>query len=198
MSASVEFLFDYASPWAYLASEMLDKTLPGISVHYRPIYLRGLESFAQGMPYSFRKTQYILKDYLRCSQHENIATCFPSKFPINGLYALRGAVWALEAGVFPAYHHAIFRAAWRDNRDISAKETVIAIAGEQGIDTQQFSAGIEKSAIKDKLKEDTANAQERGVFGVPSFFVDDELFWGHDRVDYVARAVRTARGLAVS
>lgn len=190
MDGAVEFLFDYASPWAYLASEKLAHSLPGVSILFRPLYLRGLESFAQGMPYSFRKTQYILKDYLRCSGYEGVATKLPSKFPINGLYALRGAIWALEAGVFPEYHQAMFRAAWRDDRDISSKETVIAIAGEQGIDTQRFASGIEQTDIKDRLKADTAKAQERGVFGVPSFLVGDELFWGHDRMDYVARAAK--------
>lgn len=188
MSVVIDFLFDYASPWAYLANETLTRTLPGANIRFQPIYLRGLESFAQGMPYSFRKSHYILKDYHRCAEHEGVSTQFPSRFPINGLYALRGAVWALENGVFTAYHPAMFYAAWRDNRDISSKDTVIAIAGEVGIDPQVFAAAIEQPQIKDKLKTDTAAAQERGVFGVPTFFVGEDMFWGHDRMDYVARA----------
>lgn len=188
MPATIEFLFDYASPWAYLASELLPRVLPGAEIRFKPIYLRGLETFAQGMPYSVRKSQYVLKDYYRCASHEGVKTQFPNRFPINGLYALRGAVWALESGVFPAYHQAMFYAAWRDNRDISNKDTVIAVASEVGIDAPSFAAAIDQSPIKDKLKADTAAAQERGVFGVPTFFVGDEMFWGHDRMEYVARA----------
>lgn len=185
----VQFLFDYASPWSYLASELLPRKLPNIEIEYRPIYLRGLESFAKGLPYNAQKLAYIGRDYLRCTAHEGVPTAMPAVFPINGLYALRGALFALEHGGFAAYHRAMFRAAWHDDRDVSNKDVVIAVAAESGQDAGAFARGLDAPAIKDRLKTDTADAQARGVFGVPSFFVEDELFWGHDRLDYVARAL---------
>jgi 2-hydroxychromene-2-carboxylate isomerase len=184
----IEFLFDYASPWAYLASELLERRLPGASIDWRPIYLRGLETFAKGLPYGSRKLAYIGRDFQRCAEHEGVATRFPDVFPINALYALRGALVALEAGRFAAYHRAMFQAAWRDNRDVSRKEVVVAVAAEAGEDAARFAAALDAPAIKEWLRDATARAEARGVFGVPSFFIGDELFWGHDRMEYVQRA----------
>lgn len=187
MSArSVEFLFDYASPFAYLSSETLARKLPGIAIDYRPIYLRGLEMFSQGLPYIANKAMYVVRDYLRCAEHEGIETRIPSVFPINGLYAVRGALVAMEQGRFADYHPTMFRAAFREDRNISSKDVVVEIMKELGIDA----ARIDAPDLKEKLRADTSAAEARGVFGVPSFFAGDELFWGHDRLDYVFRAAR--------
>jgi 2-hydroxychromene-2-carboxylate isomerase len=188
MPREVEFLFDYGSPWSYLASEMLEKKLPGCAIAYRPVYLRGLEAFAQGIPYGQSKLRYLLRDMVRCAEVEGVPLRFPEVFPINGLHALRGAIHTLRSGGFPAYHRAMFRATWADNRNVSDRNVVLAIAEESGLDRAAFVAGIEDAAVKATLKDETAKAQERGVFGVPSFFVGEELFWGHDRLDYVRRA----------
>lgn len=185
----VEFLFDYASPWAYLASEILARKLPGAAIDHRPIYLRGLETFSKGMPFSAAKLSYIVRDFLRCAAHEEIAAAMPAQVPVNGLYAVRGALHLIERGGFAEYHQRMFRAAWRDGRDVSRKEVVVEIAGEAGQDPAAFAAALDAPALKDRLKRDTAAAEARGVFGVPTFFVGEELFWGHDRLDYVARAL---------
>ena len=111
MSDVVEFLFDYASPFAYLASETLARKLPGIEIVYRPIYLRGLEMFSKGMPYTAAKAMYVVRDFLRVAEYEGVSTRLPSTFPINGLYAARGALVAMEQGRFAEYHAAMFRAA---------------------------------------------------------------------------------------
>jgi 2-hydroxychromene-2-carboxylate isomerase len=181
----VDFYFDYASPWAYLASELAASRLSGVEIRWRPIYLRGLETFSKGLPYSSNKLRYIGQDFLRCATHENVAVKMPTNFPVNGLYAVRGALAALAGGVFENYHRAMFHAAWRDDRDVGDKAVVNAIVAELGL-----TLDIEAPAIKEKLKLETAEAEARGVFGVPSFFVGDELFWGHDRMDYVLRAAK--------
>jgi len=186
-SRTVEFLFDYASPFAYLASELLAQKLPGIEVVHKPIYLRGLEPFSKGVPYTMPKALYVVRDYHRCAEHEGVATKLPSVFPINGLYAVRGAHVAMEQGQFPAYHAAMFRAAFRDDRNISSKETVLEVAREAGVDV---AGRIDAPELKERLRAETSAAEARGVFGVPSFFVGDELFWGHDRLDFVLRAAR--------
>lgn len=182
----IDFYFDYASPWAYLASELLSARFPTGQVVYRPIYLRGLESFASGIPYSPAKLRYLMQDLQRCAAYHGIAIRQPTQFPINGLYAVRGALAAQAGGQLPAYHRAMFHAAWRDDRDISDKQVVIALAGQLGLDLART---IDAPALKEQLKADTAAAVERGLFGVPTFFVGDQMFWGHDRLDYVARAL---------
>lgn len=187
MPRSVEFLFDYASPFAYLASETLAHKLPGVEIVHKPVYLRGLEMFSKGLPYIANKAMYVVRDYLRCAEHAGVETRIPSVFPINGLYAVRGALVAMEQGRFPAYHVAMFRAAFREDRNISSKDVVLEIAREAGVDVSER---IDAPEIKEKLRADTSAAEARGVFGVPSFFVGEELFWGHDRLDFVLRAAR--------
>ncbi|MCC6993394.1 MAG: 2-hydroxychromene-2-carboxylate isomerase [Deltaproteobacteria bacterium] len=189
--ASCDFLFDYASPWAYLADILRTRLLPGVTVQLQPIYLRGLSSFSTGIPYSPAKLQYIMQDLGRCAAHHAIPIRPPSHFPVNGLYALRGALWCQQHAVAaaPAFHAAAFAAAWRDDRNVSDRAVVLELAHEVGLDRDAFSAGLDDPAIKDALKTRTAAAAERGVFGVPSFFVGSQLFWGHDRLDYVARAL---------
>lgn len=189
--ASCDFLFDYASPWAYLADILRARLLPGVTINLQPIYLRGLSSFSTGIPYGSAKLQYIMQDLARCAAHHAIPIRPPSNFPINGLYALRGALWCQQhaAAAAPAFHAAAFAAAWRDDRNISDRAVVLELAREVGLDPAACAAGLDDPAIKDSLKTRTAAAAERGVFGVPSFFVGPQLFWGHDRLDYVARAL---------
>jgi 2-hydroxychromene-2-carboxylate isomerase len=179
----LEFYFDYASPWSYLASELLPARLPGAKIVYRPIYLRGLELFAQRMPYTSNKLRYIGQDLLRCAAHENIPIQIPQTFPVNGLYAVRGALALLDTPKFADYHRALFHAAWRHDRNVSDKQVVLSLARELGVELD-----LDDPALKDRLRQETAAADARGVFGVPSFFAgDEEMFWGHDRLDYVAR-----------
>jgi len=183
----VEFLFDYASPWSFLANELLDRKLPGAEISWRPIYLRALESFRDGFPFKHAKSAYSLRDLERCAAHEGVTIHPPATFPINGLYALRGALLAQKLGRFPLYHGAMFRAAWVERRELSTVESVAQIARELGL--PEIAEGIEDPAIKAELRAKTQDAVQRGVFGVPVFLVGHELFWGHDRIDYVQRAL---------
>jgi 2-hydroxychromene-2-carboxylate isomerase len=188
MSApTVEFFFDYASPFSYLANELLDQRLPGVAVEHHPLYLRGLELFSKGVPFTGAKLQYLVTDLRRSAEELQIAVDMPPTFPVNGLYALRGGLAAQRAGCFAAYHTPMFRAAWRDRRDISRKEVVIELATELGL--TDVAGAIDDPAIKDQLKADTDAAARRGVFGAPTFFVGREMFWGHDRIHQVAKAV---------
>jgi len=185
----VELYFDYASPWAYLANELVSRELPGVAIDYRPIYLRGLETFSKGLPYSSAKLGYLMRDLARCAEHERVKLTPPASFPIDGLHALRGALVAQERGAFERYHGATFRAAWAEARDITKKETVASLLAEAlGTTEAEALEAMAAPSIKDRLRDATSEAQNRGVFGVPTFFVGDEMFWGHDRFAYVARA----------
>jgi 2-hydroxychromene-2-carboxylate isomerase len=197
MSApTVEFVYDYASPWSYLASEIIARQLPGASVQYRPVYLRGFPRFKEGIPWRGPQLGYIATDLRRCTQHYDVRVHFPSHFPVNGLYGVRGALWVQEhaPSEFADYHRAMYAAAWRDDREIGNKDIAIEVAAAAGIDKGAFAAGIELPEIKEKLKAQTEAVQQRGAFGVPTFFLKDaqgrdDLFFGHDRMEYVARAI---------
>jgi 2-hydroxychromene-2-carboxylate isomerase len=184
---TVEFLFDYASPYSFLANETLGAKLPRVQIAYRPTYLRGFDAFAKGIPFTAPKLAYMILDVRRCAEEDNLELRIPPSFPINGVYALRGAIAAKRLGVFDAYHAAMFRAAWQQGRDISSKAAVASLVTELGF------AGIaellEDDVIKNELRATTTAAVERGVFGLPTFFVGTEMFWGHDRMHQVARAI---------
>jgi 2-hydroxychromene-2-carboxylate isomerase len=188
--AHVQLYYDYASPWSYLASELIATRLPGARVEWKPIYLRGLEAFSRGVPYGRAKLRYSGLDLMRCAAHEQVPLRFPSEFPVNGLYAVRAALALLDTPAFADYHRAMFRAVWRDDRKVADNQVVLDIAAEAGLDRASLAEAIEAPATKERLKQETAAAEARGVFGVPAFFVGDELFWGHDRMDYVARALK--------
>ncbi len=200
MSNKVEFLFDYASPWAYLADHLLadDTSLDsaGVEIELVPIYLRGLEIFAKGMPYPASKLAYIAQDLTRCTRRFDLQLSIPETFPVNGLYTLRAALAAQKHGCFEQLHRPLFQATWRDGRNVSDPAVVLAVVEEAGLDKELIGASMVDGAIKQQLKTQTAAAQDRGVFGVPSFFVNDELFWGHDRLSYVLDAA-TAHPAAV-
>jgi 2-hydroxychromene-2-carboxylate isomerase len=185
---TVEFLFDYASPWAFLANALLPRRLPGVRIFYRPVYLAGFDSFAKGLPYSPAKLNYLLRDFQRCALYEGVRPFFPPTFPINGLYALRGAIAAQRLGCFDDYHAVLFDAAWAQGRDIASKAAVAALAREVGLGA--VAEALDDPSLKQALRDNTTHAAERGVFGVPSFFVGDELFWGYDRLDQVARQLQ--------
>ena len=182
-------LFDYASPYSFLASETIATKLHGIVVEHRPVYLRGFDAFKVGMPYGAPKLAWVIQDLRRCADELELAFRVPAAFPVNGLFALRGAIAAKRCGRFDAYHAAMFRAVWQQARDISSKAAVVALASELGI--PEIADALDDSSIKDELRANTDAAIARGVFGVPTFLVSScptEVFWGHDRMHQVARA----------
>ncbi len=179
--ASVEFCFDYASPWAYLADAILDRRLPGVPIAYRPIYLRGLETFSKGLPYTANKLAYVTQDFARVAAYEAVPVAPPPQFPINGIHALRAAYVALDLGsdVFLRYHGAMFRAAWVEQADVGALEVVARLLASVAplVESAALDA-LRTAQVKERLREETAKAEARGVFGTPTFFVGDEMFWG--------------------
>lgn len=190
MSNVVDFYFDYASPWSYLASEILERQLPGVPVAHKPIYLRGFPQFRTGVPHSPNRLQYEVKDLRRCSQHHGVEVVFNHAFPVNGIHALRAAIWTQThaPALFPALHQQLFRAAWHDDVDMGDKARVLAVAAAAGV-----TPDLDDPAVKETLRAETDRAQQRGAFGVPSFFLGDELFFGHDRMDYLFRAWQARR-----
>ena len=188
---SIDFYFDYASPYAFLANHAIRTELPNIKIVHKPIYLRGLEAFRGAMPFVPNKLTNMLVDLQRCAEIQGLPFHVPRQLPINGIYACRGALFTLEQGGFEKYHQLMFSAVWENNIDISNKDCVIDIAVSAGLDEEAFATGIDTPEIKNALKERTTAAEKAGLFGVPSFIVGGELFWGADRIDHVRRKLST-------
>jgi len=187
----VEFCFDYASPWAYIADVRVEEALAGlpVEIRYTPVYLRGFEMFRSAMPFTSAKLSYIVRDMQRCAAFYEIPLTIPRNFPINGLHLLRATLFLRDRPERDAYREAAYRAAWVDDRNVSDPAVALEIGVESGLDREELSAGSASSAVKEALKANTEGAIERGAFGVPTFFVGEEMFWGQDRLDFVRREV---------
>ena len=189
---AVEFCYDFASPFSYLADCRLDWVLEDCpaKVTRVPVYLRGFEQFSERMPYTSAKAAYKIRDMQRTAEANDIPLATPKVMPVNGLYLLRGAVFlGDDSELAGKFRHAAFKATWVDQRDVSTAEAVADIAVELGIDRAEFLAGSSSQAVKDQLRANTESAIARGAFGVPTIFVGDEMFFGQDRLNQVRRLV---------
>jgi 2-hydroxychromene-2-carboxylate isomerase len=111
-------------------------------------------------------------------------------FPMKTLTAMRAAFAAQDAGVFPAYHEALFRAAWAQQKNLGDPAVLRDVIAKAGLDPEPLLAAAESEALKQRLKANTDEAVTRGAFGAPTFFVGDEMFFGNDRLDFVEEALR--------
>jgi 2-hydroxychromene-2-carboxylate isomerase len=192
----VELYYDFSSPNAYFAAELLPAIADkhGASIEWRPILLGGLFK-ALGGPMtpgmtSPEKTAWSAADLQRWGARYGIPFRFASRFPLNTTRPLRIALVAAEHGLdHAAYARAVFRAYWGEDRDISDATVLGEILAGLGADAPALLARTEEQAVKDALRTATENARARGVFGVPTYFVGDELHFGKDRLDFVDAAL---------
>jgi 2-hydroxychromene-2-carboxylate isomerase len=194
MPRVVEFYFDYGSPFSYVAHcrlpEMLRRT--GCEARYRIMLLGGVfqatgnQSPAQN-PLKWPNSQ---RDLQRHVGKYQVPFRRNPHFPVNTLKAMRGAVVAEAEGFLPRYSDALFTAMWCQGEKLDDDAVLARVLAAAGIDAAHVMARIADDAVKQTLKSYTAAAVKRGVFGAPTFFVDDEMFFGQDRLDFVEDALR--------
>jgi len=182
--------WDFSSPFAYLGIVALEelRKRTGARVVSHPLLLGGLFR-SIGTPdvpiatFSEAKRSYILKDIHRWAAYLGVPFRFPSRFPVHSLRALR-VYFALPEERRVAYRDAVFRAAWVDDRDLTDDTVLASCVGDEAIARDALvRAGSDD--VKAELRRSTELAAERGVFGVPTFVVGNELFWGQDRLELV-------------
>lgn len=194
MAAPLEFYFDFASPYGYIAAQRIEAIAQkhGRSVDWRPMLLGAVFKVAGTQPLTEYplKGKYSTHDFNRSAREHGIAFRMPSKFPLATIGACRATYWLKTTDPDKAvpFLKAVYKAYFVEDRDISSTEVLADIAADLGIDRKAFLAGIEQPEIKNRLREVTDDAiQQRGVFGSPFTFVDGEPFWGADRLDQVDR-----------
>ena len=198
MADPIEFYFDFSSPYGYFASERIDALAAryGRDVAWRP-YLMGVAMKVTGStPLTSRPmiNAYSRRDMERSARLLEVPFAFPEPFPIATVAACRAVYWmGGHAGADAAkpLAQALYRAYFADGRNISDPGTVADVAAGHGADRDALLAGIGEPVVKERLKEVTNGAVERGVFGSPFFIVDGEPFWGHDRMAQVERWLET-------
>jgi len=194
----VEFFFDLGSPASYLGWTQLPALCEraGAQLHYRPMLLGGVfQATGNASPATVpAKGRYMATDLLRHARRYDVQFAFNPHFPINTLGLMRGAIGyqLRQPDNFPRYLTATFRALWAEQRNLGDDAMLAATLEAAGLDAQQYQAMIKDEQVKAALKANTEEAVQRGVFGAPSFFVDGELFFGQDRLEFVRAALGEA------
>jgi len=181
---AVDAYFDFSSPFAYLGSTQIEKVAK--NVRWKPMFLGGLfrsigTPDAPLLTFSEAKQRYYAKDLDRWAAYWNVPYRFPTRFPMVTVKALR-VYLALEEGKRAAYREKVFRAYWAEDQDIADDAVLARCIGDENVARDAFAKSA-TDAIKNELRELTEAASKRGVFGVPTWIVDDELYWGQDRLD---------------
>src|SRR5690606_5941514 len=138
------------------------------------------------------KGRYMLQDLARFARRYGVPIAFNPHFPINTLTLMRGAVGYLDSAQFPRYLQAMFEGIWVQQKNLGQPEVVAEVLAAAELDVADFERRVSDEAVKERLKANTEEAVRRGVFGAPSFFVGAELFFGQDRLDFVAEALARA------
>ncbi len=195
---NLEFWYEFASTYSYLSAMRVEAAAAkaGVEVTWRP-FLLGPIFAAQGWqdsPFNLYPTKgrYMWKDVARRARAYGLSFRKPTLFPQNGLLAARVALVGASQEWCPEFTRAVYRAEFADGRDISDRGLLAAILSSLSVDAEAVLEGAQDDANKSALRAQTEKAQRLGIFGAPSFWVDEELFWGDDRLED-ALAAGTAR-----
>lgn len=199
MGKQVEFYFDFGSPYSYLAY----KALPGIAaahgaqIVWRPMLLGGVfKATGNHSPAENpAKGKWLQLDLRRWAERYGVAFNPNPYFPVNTLTLMRGAAGLQTRGpMFQKYVDAMFHAMWDEPRNLGDQHELAEVLRQAGIDVDTFQSLVNDPAVKEQLKNNTEEAVVRGVFGAPTFFVGEEMYWGQDRLEFVAAALAGQAG----
>lgn len=197
MAKTFEFLFDFGGPNSYLAHKMLPDICArtGAEAVYVPILLGGLFKLTNNQAPLMRyadtpaKRDYEMLEFDRFVKAHQLPFKMNPHFPINSLHLMRGAVAAQHLGCFMPYVEAVMAAMWEDGANTGDPAVVRQVLENAGLDGATLLARADNPEVKAELAANTEDAAARGAFGVPTFFVDGEMFWGKERLAQVADAL---------
>ena len=184
MTKSIDFYFDFISPYSYLAHKKI-KENKDINFKYMPILVGGLHNL-QGITapaFINPKLKHMISDCDLIAKKDKTNFIWNSKFPINSLNIMRGYLF-ISNEIKDLYLNVMFDAYWKDNLDTSNEETLKTLLENCRISSTEFFEGIKNSKIKDKLKLFTQEARDKEIFGAPTFVVNNKIFWGQDRLEF--------------
>ena len=191
-----EFWFDFGSPAAYLASTQIAaiEAATGARAVWRPMLLGGVfQATGNHSPATIpAKGRYTFIDFDRFARRYGVPLRYNPHFPINTLLLMRGAVGMQlrDPERFADYCAAMFQAIWVESLDMNDAGVVGQALHRAGFEPQSLLALTQEPDVKAALKAATEEAVARGVFGAPTFFVGDQMFWGQDRIDFLKEALQ--------
>jgi 2-hydroxychromene-2-carboxylate isomerase len=193
---SFEFWFDFGSTASYLAWTQLPalEAETGATAVLKPMLLGGVfQATGNQSPANIpAKGKYLFVDFDRFAERYGVPFKVNPNFPINTLLLMRGAI-VLQMKSDPRlreYCNAMFKAIWVDSLNMNDPATAAQALSRAGFDAQALVAAAGEQTTKDALKAATQKAVDRGVFGAPTFFVGDQMYWGQDRMDFVREALK--------
>ena len=187
----VDFIFDIASPNAYFCHQLIPgfEERTGVKFDYIPCLLGGIMKLSGNQPpfvafaditnknnYQFIEIERFIK------QHKLVKYKFNSHFPQNTVQVQRGALAAQELGIFDQYIEVMLRAMWEEDKNLSDLDVLQDTLINNKLDAESIIKIVTSQECKDKLIKNTSKAVDRGAFGVPTFFIDDQIFFGKDHL----------------
>ena len=186
-----EFYFDFGSPYSFLAHKQIRKIESdnSIKIKYIPILLGGLLKLAgikanADIPI---KGKYMIKDCKLWAEKNQITFKFNNYFPINTLNLMRSAIVAEKKNFAENFINKVFDAIWKDGLNLNDDLIIEKLLKNLDINPKNFLMEAIEPKIKNALKKITDEAYNNGIFGVPTFMINNKIFWGQDRLNFVLK-----------
>ena len=198
MTRSIDFYFDFPSPYAYLAHAQLPRIAAEhrATIVYHPFRILELMKIVGNRPTTIEcknKGKYAGADLQRWVKRYKVDfSRNPHSKSFDFAELDRGALIAIADGRSADYVAAVFAAIWAKQADLSQRSVLIDVLNEAGFDAQRLLERASAEAVIAQLDAETSAAAERGVFGAPTIFVGDRMFFGNDRLDFVVEALSSA------
>ena len=197
MPKEIEFFFDFSSPYGYLAAELINNlgNLHGREVIWKPYLMGALFKKYNLTPLvnDPLKGDYAMRDIQRTADYHSIPFQFPDQCPVSSVKACRVYYSIVDQSPDLARSFAlrVMRNYFQSNIDLSKATNVFEAAKDEGLDVKTLASSIEHDCIKERLRHEVDAAINRGVFGSPIFIIDNEMFWGTDRLEQLNKWVET-------
>jgi len=184
MTKEIDFYFDFISPYSYLAHQKI-KSIRNVNFNYKPVLVGGLHNL-QGITapaFIKPKLKHMISDCDLIAKKDKSNFIWNSNFPINSLNIMRGYLF-INVEHRDLYLNVMFDAYWKNNLNISNEEIIKTLIKKSKIEPISFFDGIKDPKIKEELKNVTQEAHDKEIFGVPTFVVNNKIFWGQDRLEF--------------
>ena len=189
-----EFYFDFISPYSFIAHQELKKVEKkySIKIKYKPMLLGGIHNLHNIKAPAFipAKAKFMIRDCKLISEKNRIQFKFNSYFPIKTLNLMRGVLVANEDDFTSLYVEKIFDAIWKDGLNMNDQNIIDKVLKNIDINPKTFFLRSSSQNVKNLLKKKTDEAYEKGIFGAPTFLVNNKIFWGQDRLEFAVNEAK--------
>lgn len=191
MNKSFEFYFDFISPYSFLAHKQIRKLEKknSIKIKYKPILLGGLHNLHNIKAPAFipAKAKFMIRDCKMIAEKNGVKFKFNSYFPIKTVNLMRGVFIAEEDDFKSFYIDNMFDSIWQNGFNMNDQNIIDKILKNIQVNPKTFFLRSTTQNIKEKLKNKTNEAYEKGIFGAPTFLINNKIFWGQDRLEFVIK-----------